>query len=236
MKKNINRKNQLYFDFGRDYEADLDNFFFSSKNKILKSELLDLLGGSVQQRIFITAFEEGGKTFLLNSLLNYKKNSNLQSIYIDVSTLKSKENYLEDLSSFDLVCLDNVDEATDALEVEIFNLINECKLTRTNLIVASGKNPNDLNYLPDLISRLNEFKRFNINEIKDIDVIDCIKFITKKLDLEFSDEVIEFMSLRIRRDFFSIKTTIQDFDRFLYSEKKQPTKMSAATFLKSYSI
>ena len=236
MKKNINRKNQLYFDFGRDYEADLDNFFFSSKNKILKSELLDLLGGSVQQRIFITAFKEGGKTFLLNSLLNYKKISNFQSIYIDVSTLKSKENYLEGLSSFDLVCLDNVDKATDALEVEIFNLINECKLTRTNLIVASGKNPNDLNYLPDLISRLNEFKRFNINEINDIDVIDCIKFITKKLDLEFSDEVIEFMSLRIRRDFFSIKTTIQDFDRFLYSEKKQPTKMSAATFLKSYSI
>ena len=37
--KNINRKKQLFFDFGRDYEANFDNFFFSKKNKLLKSEL-----------------------------------------------------------------------------------------------------------------------------------------------------------------------------------------------------
>jgi len=31
-----NRKNQLYFDFGRDYDARLSNFFFSQKNNVLK--------------------------------------------------------------------------------------------------------------------------------------------------------------------------------------------------------
>ena len=29
--KNINRKKQLFFDFGRDYEADFDNSFFQEK-------------------------------------------------------------------------------------------------------------------------------------------------------------------------------------------------------------
>jgi hypothetical protein len=61
-----------------------------------------------------------------------------------------------------------------------------------------------------------------------------MEFIALKLNLEFSKELIEFISLRIRRDFFSIKKTLQDFDKFLYSEKKQPTKISAASFLKSY--
>jgi len=28
---------------------------------------------------------------------------------------------------------------------------------------------------------------------------------------------------------------MQDFDKFLYSEQKQPTKISAASFLKDYS-
>ena len=50
--KNINRKNQLYFDFGRDYEANLDNFFFSSKNKPLESELENFLNGAESQNVF----------------------------------------------------------------------------------------------------------------------------------------------------------------------------------------
>ena len=232
--KNINRKNQLYFDFGRDYEANLENFFFSSKNSILKSELNEIIEGSTNQKLFITAQVADGKTFLLNSLLNHNRIKELQSIYIDVSSLKNDENYLEGLSSFDLVCLDNVHKIADNLEIQIFNLINECKATTTNLILASNENPNELNYLPDLISRFNEFKRYRINPIDDDNVIECMEFVALKLNLDFSKELIEFISVRIRRDFFSIKKTLQDFDKFLYSEKKQPTKISAASFLKSY--
>lgn len=232
--KNINRKNQLYFDFGRDYEANLENFFFSSKNNILKSELNEIIEGSTNQKLFITAQVADGKTFLLNSLLNHNRIKELQSIYIDVSSLKNDKNYLEGLSSFDLVCLDNVHKIADNLEIQIFNLINECKATTTNLILASNENPNELNYLPDLISRFNEFKRCRINPIDDDNVIECIEFVALKLNLDFSKELIEFISVRIRRDFFSIKKTLQDFDKFLYSEKKQPTKISAASFLKSY--
>ena len=232
--KNINRKNQLYFDFGRDYEANLENFFFSSKNNILKSELNEIIEGSTNQKLFITAQVADGKTFLLNSLLNHNRIKELQSIYIDVSSLKNDENYLEGLSSFDLVCLDNVHKIADNLEIQIFNLINECKATTTNLILASNENPNELNYLPDLISRFNEFKRCRINPIDDDNVIECMEFVALKLNLDFSKELIEFISVRIRRDFFSIKKTLQDFDKFLYSEKKQPTKISAASFLKSY--
>ena len=232
--KNINRKNQLYFDFGRDYEADLDNFFFSSKNSILKSELSEILEGSKNQKLFITANEADGKTFLLNSFLNHNKIKELQSIYIDVSTLNKNENYLEGLASFDLVCLDNIHKIGPNLEIQIFNLINECKATKTNLIFASNGNPNELNYFPDLISRFNEFKRSRINPLDDDDVIECITFVTQKLNLDYSEELIQFISLRIRRDFYSIKKTLQDFDKFLYSEKKQPTKISAASFLKFY--
>ena len=48
------------------------------------------------------------------------------------------------------------------------------------------------------------------------------------------EDLTDYFSTRIKRDFLSIKSTIQDFDKFLYSEQKQPTKMSAASFLKLY--
>ena len=230
--KNVNRKKQLFFDFGRDYEANLDNFFFSSKNKLLKSELENFLNGAVSQNVFLTASNGNGKTFLLNSMLNHELLQNLQVIYIDVALLKQGKNYFDELSNFDLICLDNVDQTAKPLEVQIFNLINQCKDSSTNLLFASSHHPDSFDFLPDLVSRFKAFKQYRINAIADDDVVDCLNFVASKLKLNYPEDLINYFSTRIKRDFLSIKTTMQDFDKFLYSEQKQPTKMSAASFLK----
>ncbi|RPG43904.1 MAG: hypothetical protein CBC72_001990 [Gammaproteobacteria bacterium TMED112] len=233
--KNVNRKKQLFFDFGRDYEANFENFFFSARNKLLKSELENFLNGKTSQNVFLTADNGKGKTFLLNSILNNEHLEGYKIIYIDVASLNQEKNYFAELSNFDLICLDNIEKTSETLEVQIFNLINECKDSSTNLLFASSNHPDNLNFLPDLISRFKEFKQYRIYSIADDDVEDCIKFIASKLKLNYSEDLISFFSTRIKRDFLSIKTTIQDFDKFLYSEQKQPTKMSAASFLKTYS-
>ena len=233
--KNVNRKKQLFFDFGRDYGANLDNFFFSSKNKLLKSELENFLNGAVCQNVFLTASNGNGKTFLLNSMLNHELLQNLRVIYIDVALLKQGKNYFDELSNFDLICLDNVDQTAKPLEVQIFNLINQCKDSSTNLLFASSHHPDSFDFLPDLVSRFKAFKQYRINAIADEDVVDCLNFVASKLKLNYSEDLINYFSTRIKRDFSSIKTTMQEFDRFLYSEQKQPTKMSAASFLKDYS-
>ena len=232
---NINRNKQLFFDFGRDYKANLDNFFFSSKNKLLKSELENFLNGTVSQNIFLTASNGNGKTFLLNSILNHELLQNLQVIYIDVALLQEEKNYFDELSNFDLICLDNVDQTAEPLEVQIFNLINQCKDSSTNLLFASSNHPDSFDFLPDLVSRFKAFKQYRINGITDDDVVHCLNFVASKLKLNYSEELINYFSTRIKRDFSSIKITMQDFDKFLYSEQKQPTKMSAASFLKDYS-
>ena len=231
--KNVNRKKQLFFDFGRDYEANLDNFFFSSKNKLLKSELENFLNGAVSQNIFLTASNGNGKTFLLNSILNHELLQNLQVIYIDMALLQQEKNYFDELSNFDLICLDNVDQTAKPLEVQIFNLINQCKDSSTNLLFASSHHPDSFDFLPDLVSRFKAFKQYRINAIADDDVVDCLNFVASKLKLNYPEDLINYFSTRIKRDFLSIKTTMQDFDKFLYSEQKQPTKMSAASFLKN---
>ena len=59
-------------------------------------------------------------------------------------------------------------------------------------------------------------------------------FVAKKLDLDFSEDIIQFISKRVRRDFSSIKNTIQQLEKFLYSEKKEPTKKSVSSFFKEY--
>ena len=231
--KNVNRKKKLFFDFVRDYEANLDNFFFYSKNKLLKSELDNFLNVAVSQNVFLTASNGNVKTFLLNSILNHELLQNLQVIYIDVALLKQEKNYFDELSNLDLICLDNVDQTAKPLEVQIFNLINQCKDSSTNLLFASSHHPDSFDFLPDLVSRFKAFNQYRINAIADDDVVDCLNFVASKLKLNYPEDLINYFSTRIKRDFLSIKTTMQDFDKFLYSEQKQPTKMSAASFLKN---
>jgi len=232
--ENITKKNQLYFDFGRDYDASLENFFFSNKNQVLKNELSEVIQLNQKKDIFISGARGSGKTFLLNSLLNYQENTSRPNIYVDLSELDGTKDYFVDLNQFGLICLDNLDKINKEMEVQTFNLINECRDSSTNLIFASNLNPSELSYLPDLISRLKQMNYFYINEIGDEEVLDCIKFVAKKLNLDFSDDVMEFISKRIRRDFYSIKKTIQDLEKFLYSEKKEPTKKSVSSFFKEY--
>ena len=232
--KNITRKNQLYFDFGRDYDASLENFFFSSKNQVLKNELIETLTFEQKKDIFIVGANNSGKTFLLNSLLNHEESLSKANIYIDLSELDGSKDYFTDLNQFDLICLDNFDKINKKIEVQIFNLINECRTTPINLIFASSLNPSELSFMPDLISRLKQMNYFYINEIEDQEVLECIMFIAKKLNLDFSEDVMRFISKRIRRDFSSIKNTIQQLEKFLYSEKKEPTKKSVSSFFKEY--
>ena len=120
------------------------------------------------------------------------------------------------------------------MEVQIFNLINDCRATPINLIFASSLNPSELSFMPDLISRLKQMNYFYINEIEDQEVLECIIFVAKKLNLDFSEDIMRFISKRIRRDFSSIKNTIQQLEKFLYSEKKEPTKKSVSSFFKEY--
>lgn len=231
--KNITSKKQLFLDFGRDYDASLSNFFFSKANEIIKNEIHSLMQSKDKNDLFIYGENAAGKTFLLNSILNDAPN-NSQTIYIDLSKLNEEKDYLLDFENFDLICLDNLDSLNQSLEIQIFNLINASKASGTSLIFASGVPVSELQFFPDLYSRLKEINFFTLKSLDGDETLDCLNFLAPKLDLHIHADALELIAKKIKRDFLSIKQSLIDFDKYLYSEKKQPTKMSAASFLKIY--
>lgn len=231
--RNITSKKQLFFDFGRDYDASLGNFFFSKANEIIKNEIHLLMQSNDGSNLFIYGENEVGKTFLLNSILNDAPNSS-QTIYIDLSKLNEEKDYFSDFENFDLICLDNLDSLSQGLEIQIFNLINACKASGTSLVFASGVPVSKLQVFPDLYSRLKEINFFTLKSLDGDETLDCLNFLASKLDLYIHADALELIAKKIKRDFLSIKQSLIDFDKYLYSEKKQPTKMSAASFLKIY--
>ena len=175
-----------------------------------------------------------GKTFLLNSIINDAKFENDKKIYIDLAELDGSQNYFDELENFKLICLDNVEAINQELQVQVFNLINILKESDASLILASSSHRKELNFFPDLNSRLNQMTFFCINELGPEETVECLKFISQNLNIDLPEDIHDLMAKKIKRDFQNIKKAIIEFDKFLYSEKKQPTKMSAASFLKNF--
>ncbi len=231
--KNITSKRQLFLDFGRDYDASLSNFFFSKADQVLKNEILAVLQFQKKKDLFITGGNSSGKTFLLNSILNDAEISK-KTIYVDLSKLTQNQNYFKDFETFDLICLDNIDLMHANLEIQLFNLINDSRTSEASLILASSQPLNLIKVFPDLFSRLKEINFFKLNPIDGDEANECLAFLAPKIGLHIEHDALDLISKKIRRDFKSIKKALIEFDKFLYSEKKQPTKMSAASFLKNY--
>ena len=229
-----NRKNQLYFDFGRDYDARLSNFFFSQNNNVLKQEVENLTNDANKIDIYLEGGSASGKTFLLNSIINDAKFDSDKKIYIDLAKLDGSQNYFDELENFNLICLDNIEVIKKELQIQLFNLINVLKGSNASLILASSSHRKELDFFLDLKSRLNQMTFFSIKELISEETVECSKFISQNLNIDLPEEIHDLMAKKIKRDFQSIKKAIIDFDKFLYSEKRQPTKMSAASFLKNY--
>ena len=86
----------------------------------------------------------------------------------------------------------------------------------------------------DLKSRLQQIKFFTLHPISDQDVNRALEFIGTKLNLNFNDDIYTFLATRIRRDFSTMKDTLIALDKFMYAEKKQPSKRTVADFLKQF--
>ena len=91
----VTSKNQFFFDFGRDFDAKFENFFFTQENKIIQSEILNLLSSEDKQDILLFGSPKSGKTFLLNSILNEDAAATRSSIYVDCAKIGTNQNIFD---------------------------------------------------------------------------------------------------------------------------------------------
>ena len=132
--------------------------------------------------------------------------------------------------------LDNIDKCNPEIQVQIFNLINACKGKNTKLVLTSSATLRDIDVFPDLQSRFAQMNSFTIKPLSEGDIVEAIAFISTKLDIQLSGDAIEYLKIFVRKDFYSIKQTVVELDKFLYAEKKQPSKQMVAKFLKKLKI
>ena len=217
----MNKPEQLIFPWIKKSRATLDHFYLDDLNLYAKDVLLK------QDDLFLYGIAGTGKSFLLQSLCNYYTDNKKTSLYIPLNEVKEYEsNFMDSLEELDLICIDEVDSIAgdDNWEVAIFNLINNCLITKCRLIFCSRLNPSSINFnLKDLFSRIKRIDHVELFPVREHNLRDALKFITNLRSLEMGDSEIDYLMTHSTRSVTNILEIIEELDQLSLKLKRRIT-------------
>ncbi|NCP63232.1 MAG: DnaA regulatory inactivator Hda [Paraglaciecola sp.] len=209
-----------------------DNFLVGDNAQVVR-HLKSLLLPNLEQRgshwlNVISAPSGHGKSHLLFALVNLAHENQLNAAYLsfnDKHTLMPS--MLEGLESFDLICLDDIEQLTDDLawQIALFDLINRVKEVKTSkLVLCSGVPLPSLNIqLPDLSSRLNWGLSFRLKTLNEVQRLRALQMRAEQRGLHLPTEVAKFLMNRHQRDLSALIASLDTLDEVSLSQQRKLT-------------
>jgi len=217
----MNKPEQLIFPWSKKSRAIFEHFYLDDFNLPVKNALLN------QDDLFLYGISGTGKSFLLQSLCNYYTNCKKTSLYIPINEVKNFESdFLDSLEELDLICIDEIDSIAgdDNWEIAIFNLINNCLISKTRLIFCSQLNPSTINFnLTDLFSRIKKIDHIELLPVSDCNLREAVRFIRDINSYEVGDNEINYLMTHSKRSIANLVSIIDELDQLSLKLKRKIT-------------
>jgi DnaA family protein len=140
--------------------------FIGDKNAQILTFIDTLFANSNSSAVMVSGDKSSGKTHLLQGCTFAAMDKQLNAVYIDIKE-ECPEGLIAQLSEVDWVCIDNIEDASDTQQQELFDLYNQIKHTQTKLIVSAQNLPSELDLLKDLKTRLSLAVNFTLENLSD---------------------------------------------------------------------
>ena len=217
----MNKPEQLIFPWSKKSKAIFEHFYLDDLNSPVKNALLN------QDDLFLYGISGTGKSFLLQSLCNYYADSKKTSLYIPINEIKDfGSDFLDSLEELDLICIEEIDAISgdDNWEVAIFNLINNCLISKTRLIFCSQLNPSTINFnLKDLFSRIKKIDHLELFPVSESNLREALNFIKDINSYEVGDNEINYLMTHSKRSIANLVRIIDDLDQLSLQLKRKIT-------------
>ena len=208
----------------------LDDFavfesFFPARNHEIYQLLSELDGSSDRfDGFWLWGENASGKSHLLQAVSDNMVNS---SVYIPMKELISHNPHvIEDLSSRNIVCIDDIDLCAGKKEWElaIFDLCNQLLDRKLSLVASSSsKVANSGFIIKDLQSRLSILPSYKIQHLNDEESKSALRLRAKFRGIEISDEVLGYLLKRVNRDMASLYEILDLLDNASLVAKRKLT-------------
>ena len=206
---------QLPLQIRLDDSATFDNYCVAPAGRALAEYLQPLQ--ELQQFSFLWGNGGVGKTHLLQALCHAAEAESLSAFYLSLQHYQDYSPLLfEQLETFDLVCLDDVEAIAGQPEWEqgLFSLFNRMRDSGARLVVTSKVGPRQLSMtLPDLLSRLQSGVVFQVPQLDDVDKIRALQLRARLRGFELGDDVASYVLQRNARSMHSLFDLLERLDQ-----------------------
>jgi len=192
-----------------------DDFYPGSNQEII-NQLKKTVAGTGEQLIFLWGEEGHGKSHLLQACCSEAFNQQSSSFYLDLSDSSSTDpELMTGLESFEIVCLDNIDELAqrENWELALFNFFNRHRDGNHKLIISASCPPNTIDFaLADLKTRMNWGLSLKIQPLDDDHKIAALTHKAQQMGFEISTPVARFLLTHYDRNLTSLWLMLDKLD------------------------
>jgi DnaA-homolog protein len=194
------------------------NFYPNPNNTILLHCLQNFSLKKGESYIYIWGNAGSGCTHLLHACCHAAQEQGFSVAYLPLGAIKKTNSpeIFRGLEAVDMVCIDELESiAEDEFWQEsLFHYYNRLQEYSQHLLIAAKSAPQYLNLLlPDLISRLISGVLFQVRELNDNERLLALQQRARLRGLEFSDEVGQFLLLRLPRHAKSLFSALEQLDK-----------------------
>lgn len=194
---------QIPIQFDIKAEQSFASFYIASHQQVIK-HLTDTSCGQGDRQIFLWGAQGSGKSHLLQASCQQAFQHQRSTFYLllEKHQLPPPE-VLEGLESFDLVCIDNIENCAgeSSWEQALFNFYNRNRENDHQLIISADCPPGFLPLeLPDLKTRMGWGITLKLQELNDAERIAALTCKAKHLGFEISPQVGQFLNKHYARD------------------------------------
>ncbi|SHE23176.1 DnaA regulatory inactivator Hda [methanotrophic endosymbiont of Bathymodiolus puteoserpentis (Logatchev)] len=220
----ISKQQPLQFDFKA--EQSFSSFYAGCNHEIVQ-HLTNSASGKGEQQLYIWGEEGLGKTHLLQACCQQSYQLKRSSLYLSLDKKKlPSTDILQGLESFDLVCIDNLEECAgnNEWELALFNFYNLHRDNGHKLILAAHVPPNFLPIqLPDLKTRMAWGLTLKLQELSDAERIAAFTCKAKYLGFEISPKIGDFLTKHYARDLPALWDLLEQLDQETLIAKRKLT-------------
>jgi DnaA family protein len=217
----MNKIEQLTFPWSKPNNSSFNDFYFEKNNLLVLGNLKG------EEDLVIYGSSKVGKSFLLQSLCNYFSQAGKSSLYIPLKELNSHETeLLDNLEKLNLVCIDDLEiiAGNNKWETAIFNLINECLLSKCRIVFCSNINPSSIKFvLNDLMSRIKKINQIEVCPVQSDNLSDAIKFLADLRSIKIGNKEITYLINHSRRSMSELVAHVNQLDKLSMQLKRKIT-------------
>lgn len=211
--------------------------FVVGENIEALQSLKSIAKGAKHSCIYLWGQTGIGISHLLQATCILADETSLRIAYVPLNDQSHLDpQFLENLDSMDIVCIDDIDIIAGIAKWEqpLLHLYNRLRENGCAMIMGAHTSPQALKFeLQDLKSRMSWDLVYHIKSLDDSDKIEMMQRRAQARGFKLSSEVADYIVKRVRRDMPSLIALLDDMEKATLAEKRKLTIPFVKNLLKS---